>query len=544
MPGIVPSNDEEQVPVRIIVPARLIVHCLAAGLCPWTALSLPPGAIAQEAANPQPAVTAPDSAPVAAAPATPSTASDAATDAAPAPVAPAQLPVELRPYEVLISVRFPHDAELDEGFQQSILETIGVRLRSRMGEMWTITVGKDAAGSGVSRSAIERTTPGELNDRWLSSPYDKVFDLALSREGSRYDVFVREWDRDSQTTGPVIGGSTMDRRLAGQVASEQVYRAFRPIATIAAVEGDLNELMARAGEFLTADPEAAPFQAGDYLTPYFRYLDRQRNVRQIQHLDWTYVRIDSIERARLEGTTISAFRLPLSGSRRRVELMAIRARPLLPETEIRLTPRKEPLNPMAGFRIDVMDRIPTQTDPVADRVRHLSSRAGTVTLPADPEHPLRYLFVHSGQSVLAQVPFIPGLASNIELNTPNDTARLKVEGALSLIEGELIDNLARRGVLMSRARKAAETDKWTEVDEYIREFNALPDLAQVEQRISAIETPAVQSARRFNDRVGEGRIKRLCREVRETAAKHLDPETARDFRDEMNSLRGVTSNRK
>jgi hypothetical protein len=224
--------------------------------------------------------------------------------------------------------------------------------------------------------------------------------------------------------------------------------------------------------------------------------------------------------------------------------MAIRARPLLPETEVRLTPRKEPLNPMAGFRVDVMDRIPTAEDSVADRVRLLSDRHGMVSLSADPDKPLRYLFVFSGQSVLAQVPFIPGLVSEIELNTPNDAARLNVEGALSLIEGELIDILARRGVLMTRARKAAEADNWTEVDDYLKQFNALPDLVQVEQRIAAIETPAVATAKQFKDRVGEGRIKRLCREVRETAAKHLDPETAKDFRDEMNSLRGAGAKKK
>lgn len=534
MPGIEPSDNNPRVAMRTNWPVRLTLR--AAGLTAWIVLCPPVAAVAQEPASPLATAVIPGETP-ASAPATP--ASAAPTGSPTAPPTPVQRPIELRPYDVLISVRFRHDAELDAAFCRSSLETIGIRLRSRLGEMWNITVAEDASSSGASRSAVERVSPDELNDRWLTSPHDKVFEVAVSREGSRYDVFVREWDKNSQTTGPVIGGSTMDRRQVAQVTSEQIHRAYRPVVMIISVNGNENEMLARAGEFLAADPGAAPFQTGDYLKPYLRYLDRQRNVRQIQHLDWTYVRVDSIDRARLAGTTVSAFKAPLMGSRRRVELMAIRVRPLLAETEIRLTPRKEPLNPMAGFRVDVMDRIPTEADRVPDRLTLLSSRQGTVTLPVDPQHPLRWLFVQSGQSVLAQVPYIPGVVANIELNTPNDAARLKVEGALSLIEGELIDILGRRAVLMGQARKAAEADRWTEVDEYLRQFNALPDLPQVEQRITAIETPAVQSARQFNDRVGESRIKRQCKEVRETAQKHLDPETAKDFRDEMNSLRGV-----
>jgi hypothetical protein len=296
----------------------------------------------------------------------------------------------------------------------------------------------------------------------------------------------------------------------------------------------------RAGEFLPLDPSDAPLRPGDYLTAYLRYLDRQRNVRQMQYLDWTYLRVESVDRARVVCSTISAFRAPLGGSRRRVELMAIRARPLLPATDLRLTPRNDPLNPMVGFRVDALDRMPTQEDPVADRLSLTTDRRGRVTLPADPAKPLRYLLVHSGQSVLARVPFVPGLVDRIELSTPNDTARLEVEGALSLIEGELIDNLARRGVLMARARKAAASEKWDDVDGFIKEFNALPELPAVEQRIAAIETPAVQTARQLKDRVAEARIKRMCREIREIAAKNLDPDRIKEFRDEMVELRNVS----
>jgi hypothetical protein len=421
-----------------------------------------------------------------------------------------------------------------------VLEAVGIRLRSRLGEMCRITVADEETGAPLVHGALDRHTPDELNARWLPLPFDKVFLAGLTRQGSRYTASVREWDRSSQTAGPAIAESTLDRRLAGQVLSELAMRAFRPIATVTSVREETCELVVRAGEFPPSDPWDAPLRPGDYLTAYLRYLDRQRNVRQMQHLDWTYLRVESVDRARVVCSTISAFRAPLGGSRRRVELMAIRARPLLPATNLRLTPRNDPLNPMVGFRVDALDRMPTQEDPVADRLSLTTDRRGRVTLPADAAKPLRHLLVHSGQSVLARVPFVPGLVDRIELGTPNDTARLEVEGALSLIEGELIDNLARRGVLMARARKAAASEKWDDVDLFIKDFNALPELPAVEQRIAAIETPAVQTARQLKDRVAEARIKRMCREIREIAAKNLDPDRIKEFRDEMVELRNVS----
>lgn len=525
--------------VQLLSRRRLVVLALALLLSTADSPVGRPPACADEAppaaAGDAPAGTAGP----AANPELPSTTGETAEPTVPA-VPELPPPSELVPYEVLVSVAHARDPQLDEGLRQSVLEAVGIRMRSRLGEMWNITVAEEETGAPFIHGALDRHSPDELNTRWLPSRFDKVFLAGLTRQGSRYTASVREWDRSSQTAGPAIAESTLDRRLAGQVLSELVMRAFRPTATVTSVREDTCELIVRAGEFLPSDPSDVPLRPGDYLTPYLRYLDRQRNVRQMQYLDWTYLRVESVDRARVVCRTISAFRAPLGGSRRRVELMAIRARPLLPDTELRLTPRNDPLNPMVGFRVDALDRMPTQEDPVADRLSLTTDRRGTVTLPADAAEPLRYILVHSGQSVLARVPFIPGLIDRVELNAPNDSARLEVEGALSLIEGELIDNLARRGVLMARARKAAASEKWDDVDQFIKEFNALPELPTVEQRIAAIETPAVQTARQLKDRVAEARIKRMCREIREIAAKNLDPDRIKEFRDEMVELRNVS----
>ena len=237
---------------------------------------------------------------------------------------------------------------------------------------------------------------------------------------------------------------------------------------------------------------------------------------------------------------VSTFRRsPLAGSRRRVELMGIAARPLLSETELTLVPRVDPLNPLVGHRVDVMDRFPTVDDPVEDRLTLLTDRRGVIVVPADSDAPLRHVLVHSGGAVLASVPFIPGLERRTTLELPDDTARLSVEGELQMMEDDLIDVVASRAVIMSRARGAARGGRWDDVDGFLDELDELPTFEQFDQRLTAVRVPARQTARELRDRIAESRIVRLCREFREVAETRLSADIIREFHTEMDELRSA-----
>ena len=170
-----------------------------------------------------------------------------------------------------------------------------------------------------------------------------------------------------------------------------------------------------------------------------RYYDREHKLQQIRDLPWTYVRVKAVERARMECETVSAFRTPLSGSRRRMEIYAIAARPVFPATRLILAPRGDASDPLPGCRVELFDRLPTADDPVEDRIELLTDRRGSIVINADPARPLWHVLVHSGKAILGRVPIIPGLVETATLAIPDDSARLSVEGALSVVEGELID---------------------------------------------------------------------------------------------------------
>jgi hypothetical protein len=186
-----------------------------------------------------------------------------------------------------------------------------------------------------------------------------------------------------------------------------------------------------------------------------------------------------------------------------------------------------------------MDRYPTEDDPVDDRIRLISDRLGEVAVPAFPDTPLRYLMVHSGDQILAKVPMIPGVNERMHLEVPNDGPRLNVEGELSMMQGVLIDNVARGAVLMARAEKAAEEGNWEEVDAFIVELDEIPTLDEVLSTIAAHERAGVAEAQALRDRTQEARINNMCEELADLARRHLDPERRTQFDQRIADMRSA-----
>lgn len=476
-------------------------------------------------------------------PAAAAAAAATATATAPKPAAVPKPSVEpeagMTPYAVLVRLSVPVDPQIDLAFREALEATVTTQLRTAMGQMWTSEVTVAADARRASRESLAAIVASDLTLEFGSGLYDKVFVGSVELSGSRWTLASREWDAASRTLGPVVSESTFDVRNTGVLLADAIQRAFRPIARIESVEGSVVVTAIRGGEFPPADPAATPFKSGDLLIPFVRYYDRERVLQQIRDLPWTFLRVSSVERARMECESVSAYRTPLSGSRRRMELLAIAARPAYPATRVVIAPRGNADDPLPGCRVELLNRLPTAEDPVDDREKLLTDRLGSIVVTADPAHPLQHVLVHSGRTVLGRVPMIPGMAETVTLAIPDDSARLSVEGSLSVLEGELIDAVASRAVLMARSRKAAKARRWEEVDAFLEQLAAVPDYETFNQRVLAIQLPAVQGAKDQNDRVAESRIKKMCSDVLQAAAGHLDADKLREFKIEMQELKAA-----
>lgn len=446
-------------------------------------------------------------------------------------------PFILRPYLVRVELSFTSDPAFAMGAADRVTAAVETLLSSRFRKMWNLTTETVRGDGYLTPRQLAGLGDAAATEACQATGADKVFLVTIDHDAGRYSVLVREWDENSRTIGSFHESSTYDRRILASLIADGVSEAFRPLAELEVLEEGIIEFQIRAGEFPPGDDALMQFKEGDFLVPYLRYLDRNRNVRQLQQIPWSYLQVEEIDRSRVRVSLHSAFRMPLPTSRRRVEVMALRIRPHLESTQVKIYPRGNPRNPLVGYRCEVLDRLPDEEDPVNDRVKLYTDRNGIVTIPADRDFPLMHLFVLSGQSVLAKVPIIPGNLPYLEIEVPDDRARLNVEGEVALLQGELVDIVATREVLMARTRSAADKNRWEEVDAFLSDLDQLPKQADFQRRIDTLRVQAVYAAQQARDRVAENRIKQLCSGISESAEKHLDDFRITDFRREMNALR-------
>ncbi len=446
-------------------------------------------------------------------------------------------PAILQPYRVMAYVSFETNPMLPATTQSTTTFGLKKHLESQFHNMWVLDVARGTGETLLATEQLSVLSEESIPTSFMNSEYDKIFLSTVSHQAGKFTILSREWDTNSRTIGSLYTSVIADRREIVASLAHNIAEAFRPLANLEVVNDNVIEFLVRGGEFLPRNPDMQQFKEGDYLVPYMRFLNRKREVQKIQQLPWTYMKVESVTRSRIRVSVTSAFGNPVAGKRRRVEMRAIRIRPYLPATEIFIYPRGEKQNPLVGVRCEVMDRVPTEEDPVDDRLKLETDRRGIVTVPVIKKSPIQFLYVYSGQALLAKLPFIPGNSPRLEVEVPNDRARLNVEGEVALLQSELIDIVATREVLMARTRGAAKTKKWDNVSKFLNQLQDLPTLTEFTGRIDSLQVRAVQAAKLARDRVAEIRVKRLCSGISSSAEKHLDPFRIAEFRREMDEDR-------
>jgi hypothetical protein len=482
---------------------------------------------------------APATPPAADAPAAP-TAETPAPAAAPTPAPPpAPPPIDQQPYRVLVAVGIAPDPDLDATFRRRLIDGLRARIATRLGPLWVADVeAPDWLAPGRAQVLDQFTEPA-LKDRFVAAQYDKVFLATLEQSGSALKVAAREWDKSSQTATAVTSSLVYEPRIVIDALFTELLTHFRPVAAIETVaEGGLTvELRLHGGELLPPDPDLRPLANGAYLRPYFRYLNRKKELQGLQSLPWTYLHVTDVDRGRFNASVDSVFSGVLAGKRRNTQVMAIAVKPRFEATQVLIIPRGQPDNPHSGVRVEVLNRKPTAEDPVQDRLTLFTDRLGAARIPADAGHPLRYVYIMSGKSVLATVPFIPGDQPRVELEIPDDSARLAVEGELAILEAELIEIVARREVTAARTLGVARGGNWEQADKLVAELKDLPTSAVIKDRLERIRLPAVAAVKKEKNRAAEFRINSMCQTFAASVDQFLNPDRMNAILTEVRELK-------
>jgi hypothetical protein len=467
------------------------------------------------------------------------------------------------PYQVSVSIAFSRDAETTESFRQSVCSALQTRLEQTFGAVWVLApqsgVRIDNHLTPADQSGLDRLTYAAAAEQLAQNPCDKAYFVTISREGAKWVVAGREWDRTLQMLGGAVSETTIERRCVPDTALAVIKRLFSPLLMVndADRESKSAVLTVRAGSIPFGDPKFEPLKSGDMLRAVFRFLDSKRSVRSIQSVPWTYLVLEQPVdgHSQVKATIVSSYRAPLAANmRRRVEAIAVRSRPELPETRLQLIAGRNPPHPQGGLFVSISDfattPAPRPSPPkegasppppatATPKMRLLSDRRGEVTIPADPQHPIVTVEVHSGSAILLRRPFVPGIDPQMTLEIADDHVRLSAEREIDILESQLIEAVAKRGALFARTRAALKRSEVKEAQDLLAEIGRLPPPTDYLGQLNQIRVLALDEAHNRRDRVAERRIEDLCNKTLERITQYLPDDRIATFKEEIEKILSV-----
>ncbi len=481
-------------------------------------------------------------------------------------------PMELQPYRVRISVAFDEHPSLTARGRQEVLAELTTWVDRTFGEMWIATLEENHWLTPENEEGLSRLTWGAINAQLADKELDKAFVISVSGYGSVLRVCGREWDRMSQQLSVRQERIVADRRALTNELGIVIRNLFRPLVLVESAEAGVCRVRVRAGEFPPGDPTVEQLAKGNYYQPLLQFFNKDREVTQVQFIPWSFLLVESSERGRGQCSIHTGLQSPIRKNNKRVESWAIGVRPAFSETRFRITPHNNPTKPLIGYQVNVYERemIPAPQPPAEaakstdatkksdeseaddepkkpagpqmiaqfNKVLELvTDRRGRVTVPLNPEKPLIWLYVSSGGNLLGRFPFIPGVTQSTTAELPDDSMRLQIESQLELLRAELIDSVARRALLIARAKGAAKASDWPRFTETLADLERQPKANHFQTLLDAVKAAMMKKAQAKKDKNLEKKIDKLCGDSAQLISRHLSDEKIKEQREELLELK-------
>ena len=304
------------------------------------------------------------------------------------------------------------------------------------------------------------------------------------------------------------------------------------------------EVQVQAGELPPPDPAAEQLQEGDVLRLFIRSMEKRdpTTLREIRPLWLNYIRILTVDREVSRGLATGILMShsavsPFGGRGRHLQHLALRQRPTAASSRVRLVNRGHENRPLACQRVSMVYKLRTSDTDLAEPVKLLSDRDGTIVIPLQDEFPAVWLYVYSGSKLLARVPYAPGLIPSDTIELPDDTIRLRVEGDLQLFQNDLVDAVAIREVHFSLAKRAAAEKRSTDLEQHLKDYAATPSKTEFLASLALIRESAQQKADEVGNRRARMAVEKLCRSVERSVDAFFSDRRRRKRQEEMAELR-------
>jgi hypothetical protein len=129
---------------------------------------------------------------------------------------------------------------------------------------------------------------------------------------------------------------------------------------------------------------------------------------------------------------------------------------------------------------------------------------------------------------MARLPVVSGTSPRIDVSLPDDDARLAAETRLAAVREDLIDVVARRNILMARARAKIQKKDFVAAQELVRALDDLPNRPQFDISVRTAEQSSTSG-----DPQMQRRIKQMFDTTRKLLTQYLDLRPINQLKEEL-----------
>jgi hypothetical protein len=307
---------------------------------------------------------------------------------------------------------------------------------------------------------------------------DKLFIAAVSTGPDGVQLTAREFDRYVQRWSPPLRRSSRQESYVPEQLFSLICQTFSPLAQLELDPKDPRRVTLKPrGASLPRVAGSMPLAGlGDIFVPVLRRTMRNGELEKkdgLKNVPWTYIEATEVKNNLVVGRFQSASRSPIIVRRQgRIEPVAIALHSDLEGLTLRLRSRTAAEKPLVGYEVFTQKPSDETLTPIG-----VTNIAGQITIPPGKTS-LQFLLVKHGGQLFAKIPVLAGEKQRIEISLPDDDARLAVEASLAAVREDLVDVVARRNILISRARQKIEKKDYATAEELLRSLNDLPSRQQ------------------------------------------------------------------
>lgn len=468
------------------------------------------------------------------------------------------IPFNLRPYRVKVLVSITRARAGRAVDAETVITEIGQAIHRMYGRMWQLDLEQaDWLRPGTVNQIAELDVvdlisdgdPDHPLDRYPEADSDKALLVGIASTTAGFDLICREYDTRTQDLSPVRRGSTPDAQGIVSKASQLIRDSFRPCLQYVRRYTDdhglgFMQLQVQAGEIAAPDPAAEQVRPGDVLRPFQRFMKRTdaSKLKVLRAFPLTYIQVTSVDHSVTRGLVTGALLThgpvtPFGGSGRNVQQIALRQRSSATSSIIRLNERSQEQTPLVCQRVSVVYKLRKSDEETEEQLKMVSDREGNLTIPVHADYPTVWLYIYSGRLLLARIPYAPGIEPSDMVILPDDSIRLSVEGDLQLFRDDLIDAVALREVHFSMASRAADEGRAEDVEQHLKDYDAVSKPDEIRKALSLIRVDAVNRAAKEKNLRAQRAVENLCRDMDQTLELFFDDEKHRRRQQEIRVLR-------